>query len=99
MHGDTIHAYAYDEREGFPFIATHWYWQIGNMWVAVVAEWEPLQEWMEEINHLVGPVNLSPPPEPHVYNIHETPPFGTLMYRDSTGTIHTQHVTPQTTDY
>jgi hypothetical protein len=55
-------------------LADHWYWAIGDEWIAVRADWEP--EWSVDADA----DTLAARPERHALPLSETPPFGLLRY-------------------
>lgn len=71
----TIYCPIYDTLDGYPFPATHWYWQVGDKWTAVIGAWEPEDDWFADT--IKDGENIPPK---RVYSIHERPPHGTLIY-------------------
>jgi len=70
----------YDSLDEFPFEATHWYFQEGNRWMAVVGEWEPVDRWFEDFEGTLPEVTTLP--------IDQVPTSGTLIFADEGGAYH-----------
>lgn len=75
-----IYAPIYDSLDGYPYPATHWYYQQGDRWVAVVGEWETEDDWFADCIKDGVPL-----PDKKVYPINVRPPYGILSYADATG--------------
>lgn len=73
----------YDRPEGPP-AATHWFWQVGNSWAAVVGDHERATWWSGD-----DPAELGGP-TPWELPIGQRPPSGTLHYRDEDGAEHSE---------
>jgi hypothetical protein len=70
--------------EGHKPPATHWYWSIGDIWIAVVEAWE--QRWWEGCNES----ELATRPDPWYYPIDQIPPSGVLRYERHSGELVSQ---------
>lgn len=55
--------------------ATHWYWSTGNVWCAVVEDWEKDSWWIG-----VDPADISARPDPWFLPIWQLPSYGTLSF-------------------
>lgn len=88
--GDVIYAVDEHDREDLPWpvIADHWFWQTGDRWVAVVADWH--EDWWEGSD----PADIAARPEPWRYPIGETPGrSGWLVFNDAHGSERTLKLT------
>lgn len=88
--GDEI--YAVDEHDRpdlpWPVPATHWFWQHGDRWVAVVGDWH--EDWWEGSD----PADIAARPDPWRYPINETPGrSGLLVYLDAEGNEQSHRLT------